>query len=99
MSWKTRMTACLIAALLGVFIGAGYAAVTGRLDAPAASSPSALPVPIEQAAPPAPIAGFAPAAQPRAANSAGAASRPSASKTKVDKPSKVQHKASKDERK
>ena len=38
MSLKTWMTTGLVAALLGVFMGAVYVAATGQFDAPASSS-------------------------------------------------------------
>ena len=42
MSWKTRMTTCQVAALLGVFIGAAYAAVISPNRARIRSSSRAM---------------------------------------------------------
>jgi hypothetical protein len=98
MSWRKWMGTCLVAVLLGVLIGAGYTALTGRFDAPAASSPSALPVPVESVAPQIPIGRLAAATPSRVANTnPRAASPPSRAKGQKEskaKPPKVKHKAS-----
>ena len=95
LSLKTWMTTCLVAALLGVSLGAAYVAATGHFDAPDSSSTATLPAPTEQAAPAAPIAGLA-AAKPRAVSPAAAAPRKASppTKAKAAKPPKVKHKAS-----
>jgi hypothetical protein len=98
MSWRKWTTTCLVAAVLGVLIGAVCTAVTGSFDAPASSSPSALPVPIESVAPQTPIGRFAPATPLRAANTnphkASPPSRAKGQKESKAKPPKVKHKAS-----
>ena len=98
MSWRKWMRTCLVAVLLGVLIGAVYTAVTGRFDAPASSSPSALPVPVESVAPQIPIGRFAPVTPSRAANTnprkASLPSRAKGQKESKSKPPKVKHKAS-----
>ena len=98
MSWRKWMRTCLVAVLLGVLIGAVYTAVTGRFDAPASSSPSALPGPIESVAPQTPIGHFAATTPSRAANTnprtAPPPSRAKGQKESKAKPPTVKHKAS-----
>ena len=85
LSLKTWMTTCLVAALLGVSLGAAYVAATGQFDAPDSSSTATLPAPTEQATPAAPIAGLAAAAS-RKASLPTKANGPKASKAKAAKP-------------
>jgi hypothetical protein len=76
MSWTSWTVACLLAALLGVGMGAMYVAATDRFDAahPVATHPSAtsaLPPPAEQVSRRPPLDRFAPAGTPSVRTRAG----------------------------
>jgi hypothetical protein len=97
-SWKTWVTTCLAAALVGVCVGAAYTALNGRFDASKASG--ALPGPAEQATRRTPPVRPAPAASLDLTNSDAHKAEPgqanstaTAAKSHANKPAKAAKKA------
>ena len=90
MSWRTWLTSCLVAALLGVFLGAVYAAASGQFDTRSPSGTSALPAPREQTA----AAATASSGSARRSRAVDPTEPVARSKTSKAKPPKVKHDAS-----
>ena len=97
MSWRSWVTACLLAVLLGVATSAIYTALTGNFTDLTVQKAAALPVPTEQAVPE-PTDRRVPATRSRAAGTTthrtSPPTRAKASKAIKAKPPKARHKTS-----
>ena len=97
MSWRSWVTACLLAVLLGVATSAIYTALTGNFTDLTVQKTAALPVPTEQAVPE-PTDRPVPATHSRAAGTTthrtSPPTRAKASKAIKAKPPKARHKTS-----
>ena len=97
MSWRSWVTACLLAVLLGVATSAIYTALTGNFTDLTVQKAAALPVPTEQAVPE-PTDRRVPTIRSRAADTTthrtSPPARAKASKAIKAKPPKARHKTS-----